>query len=418
MIKLAVCERELRAVLASQVLRAGLAVSWVQFGDKLFLVTSDEHWHSLLRWADDTGANLRAISHAETLGDLYLIRQKGRLFQREHPDIPVLFDRGRYLVAQISDEARKRIIPKAVPCYQVLPFQPNIVVFEHIPRPAVRAAADPWVKQFVDLIGENGFRQKMNLLANYHTRHSLSSDYASVIRSCRDQLEAMNYRTHLEEVAIGSKSSHNLIADKAGTGSREQQQIVVIAAHLDSINWIAHGSPDAPAPGADDNGSGSAGLLEIAGALQNYAFTHSLRFVLFCGEEEGLYGSQQYVQGMSQSERVRMKAVVNMDMIGGLNTQAPSVTLESSAKYSEMIDVLVNAGHVYTSLEIETSWHYFDSDHVPFIDAGIPAVLTIEGADTSNLYIHSPDDILDHLNYSLALEVLRMNTAFIAINAK
>ncbi|MCL4540692.1 MAG: M28 family metallopeptidase [Bacteroidetes bacterium] len=418
MMKLAVCDQELRAALASPDRRAELDVSWVQFGDQLFLLTSDEHWDNLQRRADETGAHLRAISHAENLGDLYLIRQKGRLFQREHPDIAVLFDRGRYLVAQISDEARKRIMPKVVPCYQVLPLQPNTVVFEKIPRPAVRAAADPWVKQFVDLIGENGFRQRINQLANYHTRHSLSSDYASVIRSCRDQLEAMNYRTHLQEVTIGSKSSHNLIADKAGAGSLEQQQIVVIAAHLDSINWIAHGSPDAPAPGADDNGSGSAGLLEIAGALQNHAFTQSLRFVLFCGEEEGLYGSQQYVQAMFQSERARMKAVVNMDMIGGLNTHTPSVTLESSDKYSEMIDVLVNAGHVYTSLEIETSWHYFDSDHVPFIDAGIPAVLTIEGADTSNHYIHSPDDILAHVNYSLALEVLRMNTAFIAINAR
>ena len=224
------------------------------------------------------------------------------------------------------------MIPKTEPCYQVLPLQLNTVVFEHVPRPTVEAAADPWVKQFVDLVGETGFRQKMNQLTNYHTRHSLSSDYASVVRWCRDQFEGMDYVTHLEEIAIEGKTSQNLIADKPGVGGLEQKQMVVLAAHLDSINSIAHGSVDALAPGADDNGSGSAGLLEIASALQHHLFSHDLRFVLFCGEEEGLYGSQQHVSGIPQSERPRIKAVVNMDMIGGLNGQIPSVTLESSRK--------------------------------------------------------------------------------------
>lgn len=83
-----------------------------------------------------------------------------------------------------------------------------------------------------------------------------------------------------------------------------------------------------------------------------------------------------------------------------------------------MISRLVDAGHTYTSLKIETSWHFFDSDHVPFIDAGIPAVLTIEGADTSNHFIHSPEDVLAHVSDTLALEILRMNVAFVVMNIR
>jgi Zn-dependent M28 family amino/carboxypeptidase len=54
------------------------------------------------------------------------------------------------------------------------------------------------------------------------------------------------------------------------------------------------------------------------------------------------------------------------------------------------------------------------SDHVPFIQAGVPAVLTIEGADSTNHNVHSVADTIDHVNYDFALEILRMNVAFVA----
>jgi Zn-dependent M28 family amino/carboxypeptidase len=55
-----------------------------------------------------------------------------------------------------------------------------------------------------------------------------------------------------------------------------------------------------------------------------------------------------------------------------------------------------------------------NSDHVPFIDVGIPAVLTIEGADGTNRRIHTELDTLPSLDLDLALQILRMNTAFVA----
>ena len=58
------------------------------------------------------------------------------------------------------------------------------------------------------------------------------------------------------------------------------------------------GGPSAAAPGADDNGSGSAGLLELARVLSSRQWGHDLRFILFGGEEEGLHGSRQYVAAL------------------------------------------------------------------------------------------------------------------------
>jgi hypothetical protein len=60
---------------------------------------------------------------------------------------------------------------------------------------------------------------------------------------------------------------------------------------------------------------------------------------------------------------------------------------------------------------VETSLNPFASDHVPFINAGVPAVLSIEGADSANGHIHSASDTLNFLDWSLAAEILRMNAA-------
>jgi Zn-dependent M28 family amino/carboxypeptidase len=170
----------------------------------------------------------------------------------------------------------------------------------------------------------------------------------------------------------------------------------------------------APAPGADDNGSGSAGLLEMARVFATHRSEHDLRFILFGGEEEGFLGSKRYVASLPGAEKQRIRAVVNMDMIGTMNTALPGVMLEGTPVSERVIDGLAETAATYTTLTVETSLNPFASDHVPFIRAGIPAVLTIEGADSTNGNIHSMKDTIEHINYDLALEVLRMNVAFLA----
>jgi Zn-dependent M28 family amino/carboxypeptidase len=171
---------------------------------------------------------------------------------------------------------------------------------------------------------------------------------------------------------------------------------------------------EAPAPGADDNASGSAAALEIARVLAEHSAKHDLRFILFGGEEEGLYGSKQYVNSLSESERARISAVINMDMVATLNTASPAVLLEGAPVSRSLIRELAEAAAIYTSLTIQTSENPFNSDHVPFIDEGIPAVLTIEGTDSSNTNIHTENDTLDHINYALALDIIRMNLAAVS----
>ena len=104
--------------------------------------------------------------------------------------------------------------------------------------------------------------------------------------------------------------------------------IVLVTAHLDSVNH--EGNASSPAPGADDDGSGSAGVIAIARALKDSPAHTTSVLVLFGGEEQGLFGSKQFVASLKPADRARVQAVVNMDMIGTLNTPVPTVLLEGA----------------------------------------------------------------------------------------
>ena len=251
----------------------------------------------------------------------------------------------------------------------------------------------------------------MTKLVSFGTRHSTSPGFAGARAWARDQLKRLKYKTSLQKVPVPGGTSTNLIADRKGSGAG-RRKLVVVTAHLDSINLA--GGPEAPAPGADDNASGSAGVLEIASVLQDQPIVHDLRLILFGGEELGLFGSKKHVDSLSSAERARMDAVVNMDMIGSRNNALPTVLIEGGVLSKPVMEGLSEAAATYTQLAVQTSLNPFNSDHVPFIKAGIPAVLTIEGADSTNETVHSERDTLQRIDYDLLLEILRMNTAFVA----
>jgi Zn-dependent M28 family amino/carboxypeptidase len=263
----------------------------------------------------------------------------------------------------------------------------------------------------VDALSAEQFEGDLRTLVGFGTRHATGPGFSQAADWARDQLEAAGYHTHTQAITVDGQPSRNVIAHRDGTGA-EPRGVVIVTAHLDSIN--VDGGPGAAAPGADDNGSGSAGLLAIARAMAHHQGNLDIRYILFGGEEQGLYGSIAYVAALSAGERSRIRAVVNMDMIACRNTPVPSVLLEGAALSQHVIDGLADAAHTYTGLTVQTSLSPFNSDHVPFLDEGMPAVLTIEGADDANDNVHTADDTMQFVDVDLALEILRMNVAFLA----
>jgi len=108
-------------------------------------------------------------------------------------------------------------------------------------------------------------------------------------------------------VRLEDRFSQNVIAEKRGANDNN---VVMAGAHLDSV----------PAgPGINDNGSGSAALLEVAQNLSNHHPQNTLRFAWWGGEELGLLGSTAWVEALSQDELDRIALYLNFDMIGSPN---------------------------------------------------------------------------------------------------
>ncbi|HKP87215.1 MAG TPA: M28 family metallopeptidase [Blastocatellia bacterium] len=384
-------------------------VSSARFGEEVLLY-SDEPQEQKSPAGASRGARMPRRHEDVTKDRMHVVVQNGRLFQQHHPDVPVIHDRGRFLLVNLDQEQARKLSDENETCFGIFPLEDNQVVFDSRAPVAGRAPVE-FIQKLINKISRESIETNLTKLVSFGTRHSTSAGFGNAATFAQKQLKDLSYQTRSQVVTVGAGKSKNIIADKpgAGTGKRD---VVIASAHLDSINL--QGGPSAPAPGADDNGSGSAGLLEIARVFQGHRGKHDLRLILFGGEEQGLFGSKRYVASLTQSERKRIRAVVNMDMIGSLNSASRSVLLEGAPLSQKVIDGLAQAAATYTQLPVETSLNPFASDHVPFINAQIPAVLTIEGADNANNSIHSANDTLNKIDFEIAQEILRMNIAFIA----
>lgn len=382
---------------------------WVRFGDTHLVYSAEARWSGL---ASATGRSDLAAQGDVKKGDMHLVVQKGRAFQQAHPDIPVILDKGRYLVVEVPKSRAKTLVHDDETCFAIEPLRENEVVFDR--AAPVAKAMRAGVADMVSALDQVRFEADLAQLTSYVTRLSGSSGFDQAANWCQGQLGAMGYGTAQTSVPLPSgQTTSNVVATKPGTANTPE--LVIVVAHLDSVNHP--GGPAAPAPGADDNASGSAGVLALARAMSGLSFEHDVIFALFGGEEQGLHGSRNFVAGMTQADRDRTRAVLNMDMIGHVNTPGHTVLLEGAPLSQSLIDGLATAAATFTGMVVQTSLNPYASDHVPFIDAGIPAVLTIEGADGANDAIHTGNDTLDRVDPAYAMQILRMNAAFLAEQA-
>jgi Zn-dependent M28 family amino/carboxypeptidase len=184
---------------------------------------------------------------------------------------------------------------------------------------------------------------------------------------------------HLKTDTIAEeRTTRNVIAETPGG---DANHVVVIGAHLDSVSR---------GPGINDNGSGSATILEVAEtfAAQARETRNKLRFIWFSAEEEGLIGSGFYVDSLSAAEKDQIELMLNFDMIGspnfvrfvydGNNSAGGGTTgpAGSGAIEQSFLDYFAAVG-----LPNEPTPFNGRSDYGPFIAAGIPAGGLFTGAE-------------------------------------
>ena len=176
----------------------------------------------------------------------------------------------------------------------------------------------------------------------------------------------------------GTYPTSNVIAE---TRHGDPDNVIVVGAHLDSVGT---------GPGINDNGSGSATILEIAEQLRKVKPRNKIRFIWFGAEEHGLLGSEAYVDSLPQSERDKIAAMLNFDMVGSPNfvrfvydgDLSDSEPPEGGAPpaSAEIEELFLD---YFESQGLATEPTAFDgrSDYGPFIFAGIPAGGLFTGAE-------------------------------------
>jgi hypothetical protein len=193
------------------------------------------------------------------------------------------------------------------------------------------------------------------------------------------------------EVLPADPAMHNVIGVLRGTKPEWAKSSVVVGAHYDHLGV---GSDGTLHPGADDNASGVAVLLELAKQMSGSGPSQrTVIFVAFTGEESGLTGSKHYVAATSPWPASQAIGMVNIDTVGRLFGGKILVLGSNSA--SEWIHIVNGAGYVTGAPVEAVMTDPGGSDQKSFIEIGVPAVQLFTGA---NADYHKPGDTADKID--------------------
>ena len=171
-------------------------------------------------------------------------------------------------------------------------------------------------KQIIGLVAQvsrkNIERDVRYLSTTWANRHTLGRYHAPCAGWLRGRLRAYGVAgADFHEYTMAGKRLRNVIGNKAGKAG---EPTLLLCAHFDS-RMEDLGNADAPAPGADDNATGVATVLEVARILAPLRLRDSVRFALFSGEEQGLWGSTAYARKV-QADKTALRFVFNLDELG------------------------------------------------------------------------------------------------------
>jgi hypothetical protein len=273
----------------------------------------------------------------------------------------------------------------------------TIAVTHSSPDPASSITSASILKTIKDLVAFGTRNCKKPQLA------VKSADYLA------RRLKETGYETSADDFTLSGLKLRNVVGVLPPAAGRADR-IIIIGAHYDSKG----GGPDAPAPGADDNGSGVAAVLAAANALKSVQTRAEIRIVFFTGDEYGALGSKHYVSKYMRDEKRRV-IMLNADYIG----------TKTGAGDGTMVVYGPRAGKIFKMLEKTSASRRLglhvmpmpaDSypkwwDSQPFTDAGFLA-LTLVREEVPGLkgheVFHTPKDLPERMNIGQVVKVSRL----------
>ena len=287
-------------------------------------------------------------------------------------------------------------------------------LFEHT-YPVI-SEENPQIRALMDSVSVDSIKAYIEHLSSYHTRRYDSR----FIYEVQDWLYEHYNTLPMDTVIKHDFQLHNLSITETGDnilavqwGTKTPEEFVICGAHYDSYSWDGYDPDTIRSPGADDNASGVAGILETARLLSRYTFNRTIIFANWCAEECGLLGSAAYAKDCADAG-MDIVGYFNLDMTGYLEEGSDiHVHLMYTTQDSTIADYVYNFSHVYfPEMPIRQAWlQWGDSDYSSFNRNGYPAVHPFEDVHASSPFIHTRNDVL-----GLSVNNLEQSKRFTELN--
>lgn len=194
-------------------------------------------------------------------------------------------------------------------------------------------------------------------------------------------------------------NTQNVVGFIEGIDPILKDELIVLSAHYDHIGLGYYGAISKSNTGqihngADDNASGTSGIIELAEAFSKAKPRRSILFIAFSGEENGLLGSKYYVHYQPLKPIDKIIAILNFDMIG---RNEPELVWIGGAFYGDDIRQIVEEANKQIGFELlyNTGLLSFASDQASFLKKEIPAAFFFTGLHDD---YHTPADDIDKIN--------------------
>ena len=262
----------------------------------------------------------------------------------------------------------------------------------------------PTVVHWLPQVQESRIRQTITHLSSYQNRYFASPSGKASAEWIRDTWASLaagrsDVTTELFTACTGCATQPSVVLTIEGTGLREE--VVVLGAHLDSINANGGGSPSQLAPGADDDASGIAVLTETlrVALASGWRPQRTVKFMGYAAEEVGLRGSNAIAQTY-RAAGVDVVAVLQVDMTNYKAGSVQDMKLITDYSNTSLQDFFVQLFDTYLAPLGHTrgtyTCGYGCSDHASWTNAGYPAAMMFEAGDPDGSfpYIHTTSDTL------------------------
>ena len=236
-------------------------------------------------------------------------------------------------------------------------------------------SAQTFVQAYQDRVNQttqNNINSYLTEFATFGVKTTGSTNNNNAFNWLKNKYLAFGYTAaQISENAFtyNGATTKNLILTK--TGTKYPNIFVIVCGHYDTI----------AGPGVNDNGSGTSVILEMARILKDVPTEYSIKFINFTGEEQGLRGSQNYVNTVvnATNPKMNIKVVFNIDQVGGVAGEVNNtITCErdtnntpstNNAASNTVTQELMNCVELYSPLQTNLSYAY-GSDYMPFQSNG------------------------------------------------